>query len=185
MNLSWLKPYSFFRALMEINRESETWDEWKREHRDPQTAHSWLAEQSPEMRAQFSARERFFCYAQWIADEQWRELRKFAEENGVALMGDIPFGVSYYSADVFTERNIFHLDWSGGAPPEPYFKDDQFTIKWGQNWGIPVYNWPAMRAHGFRLVATAGARRKTNLPHFPHRPRPRILSDLRISVATK
>ena len=146
---SWLKPYSFFRALMEINRESETWDEWKREHRDPQTAHSWLAEQSPEMRAQFSARERFFCYAQWIADEQWRELRKFAEENGVALMGDIPFGVSYYSADVFTERNIFHLDWSGGAPPEPYFKDDQFTIKWGQNWGIPVYNWPAMRAQDF------------------------------------
>src|SRR6476659_4418567 len=146
---SWLKPYSFFRALMEINRESETWDELKREHRDPQTAHSWLAEQSPEMRAQFSARERFFCYAQWIADEQWRELRKFAEENGVALMGDIPFGVSYYSADVFTERNIFHLDWSGGAPPEPYFKDDQFTIKWGQNWGIPVYNWPALRAQDF------------------------------------
>jgi 4-alpha-glucanotransferase len=64
-------------------------------------------------------------------------------------MGDIPFGVSYYSADVFTERNIFHLDWSGGAPPEPYFKDDQFTIKWGQNWGIPVYNWPAMRAQDF------------------------------------
>src|SRR5437764_1403370 len=134
---------------MEINRESEMWDEWKREHRDPQTAHSWLAEQSPKMRAQFSARERFFCYAQWIADEQWRELRKFAEENGVALMGDIPFGVSYYSADVFAERNIFHLDWSGGAPPETYFKDDQFTIKWGQNWGIPVYNWPAMRAQDF------------------------------------
>src|SRR5436309_12735145 len=75
---SWLKPYSFFRALMEINRESETWDEWKREHRDPQKAHSWLAEQSPEMRAQFSARERFFCYAQWIEDKQWRELRKFS-----------------------------------------------------------------------------------------------------------
>ena len=146
---SWLKPYSFFRALMEINRESETWDEWKREHRDPQTARSWLAEQSTEVRTQFSARERFFCYVQWIADEQWRELRKFAEEHGVALMGDAPFGVSYYSADVFTERNIFHFDWSGGAPPEPYFKDDEFTIKWGQNWGIPVYNWPAMRPQDF------------------------------------
>src|SRR5437588_4714059 len=146
---SWLKPYSLFRALMELNRESETWDEWKREHRDPQTARSWLAEQSAEMRTRFSAREKFFSYVQWIADEQWRGLRKFAEEHGVALMGDIPFGVSYYSADVFTERNIFHLDWSGGAPPEPYFKDDAFTIKWGQNWGIPVYNWPAMRAQDF------------------------------------
>jgi len=146
---SWLKPYSFFRVLMELNSESETWDEWKREHRDPQAARSWLAEQSTEMRARFSAREKFFSYVQWIADEQWRELRKFAEEHGVALMGDVPFGISYYSADVFIERNIFHLDWSGGAPPEPYFKDDQFTIKWGQNWGIPVYNWPAMRAQDF------------------------------------
>ena len=146
---NWLKQYSFFRVLMELNRESETWDEWKREHRDPQTARSWLAEQSTEMRTQFSGREKFFSYVQWIADEQWREVRKFAEKRQVALMGDIPFGISYYSADVFTERNIFHLDWSGGAPPEPYFKDDKFTIKWGQNWGILVYNWPAMRAQDF------------------------------------
>jgi len=146
---NWLKQYSFFRVLMELNRESETWDEWKREHRDPQTTRSWLAEQSTEMRTQFSGREKFFSYVQWIADEQWREVRKFAEKRQVALMGDIPFGISYYSADVFTERNIFHLDWSGGAPPEPYFKDDKFTIKWGQNWGIPVYNWPAMRAQDF------------------------------------
>ena len=146
---SWLQPYSFFRTLMEFNSESETWDEWKREHRDPQTARSWLAEQSTETRTQFSAREKFFSYVQWIADEQWRELRKFAEKHGVALMGDIPFGISYYSADVFTEREIFHLDWSGGAPPEPYFKDDEFTIKWGQNWGIPVYNWSAMHAQDF------------------------------------
>ena len=57
---SWLKPYSFFRALMELNRESETWDEWQREHRDPQRARSWLAEQSTEMRTQFSARQKFF-----------------------------------------------------------------------------------------------------------------------------
>jgi 4-alpha-glucanotransferase len=146
---SWLKPYAFFRALMELNSESETWDDWKLEHRDPQTARSWLLAQSTEMRTQFSARENFFSYVQWIAAEQWREVRKFAEERQVALMGDIPFGISYYSADVFTEREIFHLDWSGGAPPEPYFKDDQFTIKWGQNWGIPVYNWPALRAQDF------------------------------------
>jgi 4-alpha-glucanotransferase len=146
---SWLKPYSFFRALMEINGESETWDEWQPEHRDPQTARAWLMEQSAEMRAEFSAREDFFSYVQWIADEQWREVSKFAEEREIALMGDVPFGISYYSADVFTDRDIFHLDWSGGAPPEPYFKDDEFTIKWGQNWGIPVYNWPAMRMQDF------------------------------------
>jgi 4-alpha-glucanotransferase len=145
----WLKSYAFFRVLMELNGESETWDEWQLEHRDPKTAQTWLGEQPTDMRTEFSEREKFFCYVQWIADEQWHEVRKFAEERGVALMGDIPFGVSYYSADVFSEREIFHLDWSGGAPPEPYFKDDAFTMKWGQNWGIPVYNWPALRAQDF------------------------------------
>ena len=64
-------------------------------------------------------------------------------------MGDIPFGVSYYSADVFARPDEFALDWSGGAPPEPYFKDDEFTQKWGQNWGIPLYRWDRMRANNF------------------------------------
>ena len=80
---------------------------------------------------------------QWIAHEQWRAVKNYAEEQGVALMGDIPFGVSYYSADVFAHPELFRLDWSGGAPPEPYFKDDEFTQKWGQNWGIPLYDWDA------------------------------------------
>jgi len=145
----WLEPYSFFRALMELNDENEKWDEWHPEHRDPQTARSWLTQQPMETRTQFVARQTFFAYVQWVADEQWRDASKFAEERGVALMGDIPFGVSYYSTDVFMHGDIFHLDWSGGAPPERYFKDDEFTMKWGQNWGIPVYNWPAMRAQSF------------------------------------
>jgi 4-alpha-glucanotransferase len=75
--------------------------------------------------------------------------KAYANERGVALMGDIPFGVSYYSADVFSRPNDFQLEWSGGAPPEPYFKDDEFTQKWGQNWGIPLYDWGAMRTNNF------------------------------------
>ncbi|MGB8804194.1 MAG: 4-alpha-glucanotransferase, partial [Chthoniobacterales bacterium] len=34
----WLKSYAFFRVLMELNGESETWDEWQLEHLDPKTA---------------------------------------------------------------------------------------------------------------------------------------------------
>jgi 4-alpha-glucanotransferase len=64
-------------------------------------------------------------------------------------MGDIPFGVSYYSADVFSKREQFALDWCGGAPPETHFKDDKFTQKWGQNWGIPIFDWAEMRRRNF------------------------------------
>ena len=64
-------------------------------------------------------------------------------------MGDIPLGVSYYSADYFAHSELFETGWYGGAPPEPYFKDDPFTQKWGQNWGIPVYDWRAMQRDNF------------------------------------
>lgn len=134
---TWLDDYALFRALMEQNGERETWDQWK---------NFSLGDEVP---PEIEERRQFFRYVQWIAHEQWRAVKKFAEERGVALMGDIPFGVSYYSADVFARPEIFCLDWSGGAPPEPYFKDDEFTQKWGQNWGIPLYNWEAMRENNF------------------------------------
>ena len=146
---SWLQDYALFRALMEMHHESEAWDNWRPEVQAHDAARVWIEAQPDHQRSAFHDRERFFCYIQWIADLQWREVSQFAASRGVALMGDIPFGVSYYSADVFARPDEFHLDWSGGAPPEPYFKDDFFTMKWGQNWGIPVYNWPHMRGRNF------------------------------------
>jgi 4-alpha-glucanotransferase len=155
----WLNDYALFRALMEENGDSERWDKWQPQHRTIEQARAWLrdlpvAAASPSAGGQdrqsaLEARQKFFCYVQWIAHEQWRELKTYAAQRGVALMGDIPFGVSYYSADVFARPNEFVLDWCGGAPPEPYFKDDEFTQKWGQNWGIPLYNWGAMRGNNF------------------------------------
>ena len=146
------KSYSFFRVLMEINGESETWDEWKPEHRDPKTAQSWLARTvNRDANTNFLRREKFFCYVQWIADEQWRELSKFAEERGVSLSW-----ATFHLASVITARmfspsaTIFHLDWSGGAPPEPYFKDDAVHDQSGDKTGASRFiDWPAMRRADF------------------------------------
>ena len=142
---AWLGDYAFFRALMEENGNRETWDQWPEEQRTAEAARDWLAAQTAEVRRRFSERESFFKYIQWVAFDQWSAMRTYAEKRGMALMGDIPFGVNYYSADVYSRRDEFALDWSGGAPPEPYFKDDEFTQKWGQNWGIPLYRWDVMR----------------------------------------
>jgi 4-alpha-glucanotransferase len=141
----WLNDYAFFRALMDENGGRETWDRWREEHRGPDSAREWLAAQAAAVREGFAERESFFKYVQWVAFDQWSAMRTYAEERGMALMGDIPFGVNLYSADVYSRRDQFALDWSGGAPPEPYFKDDEFTQKWGQNWGIPLYRWDIMR----------------------------------------
>jgi 4-alpha-glucanotransferase len=146
---SWLNDYSLFRALMEENGGSEAWDQWPDHHRSMEAARNWLGDLAANRRATIEKRRSFFRYVQWIAHDQWHNMKSFAESRGVALMGDIPFGVSYYSADVFAQPGQFRLDWAGGAPPEPYFKDDEFTQKWGQNWGIPLYDWEAMKQNNF------------------------------------
>ena len=146
---AWLDDYAFFRVLMEENDESAVWTRWPAQHQSIKTARAWLRDLPQDRHAAITDRQNFFCYVQWIAHQQWREIKSYAEEGEVVLMGDIPFGISYYSADVFARPEEFALDWSGGAPPELYFKDDEFTQKWGQNWGIPLYRWDRMRANNF------------------------------------
>ena len=146
----WLDDYACFRMLMEENGNSEGWDQWRPEHRTLEQARNWLQMLPAGRRSRLSERQDFFRYVQWIAHEQWRQMKADAEERGVALMGDIPFGISYYSADVFARPGEFALEWSCGAPPELYFKDDEFTQKWGQNWGIPLYRWDVMRSDNFK-----------------------------------
>src|SRR2546429_3949291 len=145
----WLHDYAFFRVLMEENDDNAAWNRWPAQHQSMERARTWLHSLPQNQQAAITNRQNFFCYMQWIAHLQWRAIKSYAEERGVALMGDIPFGVSYCSADVFARPDEFMLDWFGGAPPEPYFEDDAFTRKWGQNWGIPLYRWDNMRVNNF------------------------------------
>ena len=137
--------YAFFRALMEENKNRETWDHWREAHRDVESARAWLAALSPKCGDAFRCADHFSDTCSGSPFDQWIATRSYAEERGIALMGDIPFGINRCSADVYSRSDEFALDWSGGAPPEPYFKDDEFTQKWGQNWGIPLYRWDVMR----------------------------------------
>jgi len=138
---SWLPEYTLFRTLMVEQGGNASWPDWEPEVRNRQAAEAWLPAAPEHERL---ARYRDFCaFIQWVAFSQWSDVRAFADSHAVRLMGDIPFGVSRYSADVWAEPELFELDWSGGAPPEPVFAGDLFVKKWGQNWGIPLYNWTA------------------------------------------
>lgn len=167
---SWLHDYALFRVLIEENDGSAAWNRWPSHHQRTESARNWIRDLPHDKQASLTRRGDFFCYVQWIADHQWRDIKAYAEQRAVALMGDIPFGVSYYSADVFSRPNEFMLDWFGGAPPEPLFKDDAFTQKWGQNWGIPLYRWSMMRANNFRWwrERVQGTRRIFHLFRIDH-----------------
>lgn len=145
----WLADYSLHRALVNFHGGSEVSSHWPDEHKSPAAAQEWLGTLPPKDRKTFKEEMRFRSYVQWIAYSQWQEAREHAEAHGVALMGDVPVGVSIYSSDVWQVPAIFDLTRSSGAPPEKVFKSDPFTEKWGQNWGFPLYHWQEMAKDDF------------------------------------
>ena len=145
---AWLDPYALFRALIELNGGSPVWPSWPEEQQSFLAARKWV--ESASNRKEIERLEDFFKYVQWVADSQWRAVKAHADKMKVRLMGDVPFGVSRYSSDVWFEQALFQLELSGGAPPEPVFAGDEFTKRWGQNWGIPLYHWEVHRKENFR-----------------------------------
>ncbi|MGP8198433.1 MAG: 4-alpha-glucanotransferase [Limisphaerales bacterium] len=145
----WLADYALYCALMEVNSGQPAWERWPAEHQTPALARAWLQALPECQRAELERKQFFFMYVQWLAFDQWQALKSYGESKQVRLMGDMPFGVGRASADVWANRALFDLDWSGGAPPEKFFKTDAFTEKWGQNWGMPDYRWDEMRRRNF------------------------------------
>lgn len=146
-NEDWLEPYCLFRLAMEHNGNSVVWDKWPSSYATPQAVKDKIATGSD--KKENEQKLKFYAFVQWVADQQWLEVKAYAEAQGVLLMGDMPFGVSRYSSDVWSYRDIFDLNWSGGAPPEINFKPDLFTARWGQNWGIPLYRWDVIKAQDY------------------------------------
>ena len=145
---AWLDPYALFRALIELNGGSPVWPSWPEEQQSFLAARKWV--ESASNRKEIDRLEDFFKFVQWVADSQWQAVKAHADKMNVRLMGDVPFGVSRYSSDVWFEQALFQLELSGGAPPEPVFAGDEFTKRWGQNWGIPLYHWEVHRKENFR-----------------------------------
>lgn len=135
---SWLYDYAVFKALKDEFHMSG-WMDWPEEFRGKQS----------EAVAAFAKKNReriLFCkWLQWQLFEQFRDVKRYAAESGVLLMGDIPFLVSRDSADVWAHQKYFKLDLSSGAPPDLYFAQ-------GQRWGMPPYNWEAIASDGFHYV---------------------------------
>ncbi|MDZ4788707.1 MAG: 4-alpha-glucanotransferase [Blastochloris sp.] len=144
----WIDDYALFRALVELNGHP-AWERWPEGQRSPSLACGWWASLAGSEFEGWSRRVRFYSFVQWLLYRQWAELARYAEWKGVNLMGDMPFGVSRHSADVWAQPEQFDLGWSGGAPPEPMFQPDAFTAKWGQNWGVPIYRWDQMEKNNY------------------------------------
>ena len=138
---TWLDDEVLFAALRRRHR-GQPWITWPRGLR---------LRHKPALRAavnELCDQLDFERFLQFVFDRQWTALRRYANDAGVGLIGDLPMFVAHDSSDVWAHRDLFDLDVGGhaktvsGVPPD-YFSDD------GQLWGHPQYRWPRHRRTGF------------------------------------
>ncbi len=146
-NQRWLPAYSLFRILIREYEGNPNWQEWRPEHQSFTGAEAWLA-RHPERTRLTQARDGFE-FIQWIAWRQWTSVRAHAEARGVALMGEMSFGVGRCSADVWANPELFDLEWNVGSAPLQTQDANKDSERWGQNWGLPAYRWENHRSSGF------------------------------------
>jgi 4-alpha-glucanotransferase len=139
---AWLPDFSLFSAIKQQQRLA-SWVSWPTELRDRNAAALRTA------RRDLATEISFHRFQQWLFDRHWTALQDFARAQGVALIGDAPIFVAHDSADVWSHRELFHLDAKGrptvvaGVPPD-YFS------RTGQLWGNPLYRWDRLKRTGFR-----------------------------------
>ena len=135
----WLEDYALFMTL-KCQYNHAPWTEWKEEHRNYSTALGFVCEYDSEMD--------FWRFVQYKFHSQWQDVRNYAHDKGIDIIGDMPIYVAYDSMDLWRAPEQFQLDDKlrptavAGCPPDGFSPD-------GQRWGNPLYAWDTMEKDGF------------------------------------
>ena len=136
----WVYDYAVFRALKEKNN-LKCWNEWAEEDKN------WPYKRT-DLDVELKDKAEYHMFLQFIFDMQWNHIKTTANNNGIEILGDVPFYVGVDSVDVWAGRENFLLDKDGhpvfiaGVPP------DYFSAT-GQRWGNPIYDWDYMKEDGY------------------------------------
>jgi 4-alpha-glucanotransferase len=140
-NEYWLEDYCLFMAL-KFEFDNRSWQFWPREIRFHEL------EAVDAYKKQLKVETEFWKFCQFKFFEQWSKIKKYANLNGIKIIGDIPIYAALDSADVWTHSELFQLDQErkpikvAGVPPDAFSKG-------GQLWGNPLYDWEAMEQSDF------------------------------------
>jgi 4-alpha-glucanotransferase len=140
-NEEWLDDFSFFMAAKD-HHNGKLWTKWEKGLvvRNKNALSKWKKKLSDDINYHKFVQFQFFT--------QWANLKKFANEKGIKIIGDMPIFIAYDSADLWANKSIFTVDKEGklekvaGVPPD-YFSTT------GQLWGNPLYKWDIMEKDEF------------------------------------
>ncbi len=148
----WLPDFGLFMALKD-RHGGKPWYQWEAplKLRQPEALFQASQELAEEIR--------FYGFVQYLFFKQWNALHRYAAENGIAIIGDVPIYVPLDSVEVWKEPQYFQLDENrdpvavAGCPPDAFTAD-------GQLWGNPLYRWDVLKEEGYgwwlRRLAAAG-----------------------------
>lgn len=140
-NKSWLEEYALFMAL-KFRHDGKAWYEWENDiamHK-PKA----VAEAKKELKKEIG----FFKFIQFEFSRQWQELKKYANDCGIEIIGDIPIYCALDSVEAWGNHKLFWFDRKhrpvavAGCPP------DDFSPT-GQLWGNPLYDWEYHKKTGY------------------------------------
>lgn len=130
---SGLEQQATYEALFEHFKARDInswgWPCWPEEYLDPD------AKEIKSFARKNKDRIRYYMFLQWVAETQLEEAQKAATEAGmrVGIYRDLAVGVDRGGGDVWSNKDIYCLDASVGAPPDPLAPQ-------GQNWGLPPFS---------------------------------------------
>ncbi|MGZ3938633.1 MAG: 4-alpha-glucanotransferase, partial [Flavisolibacter sp.] len=138
---SWLDDFALYAVLKKVNG-GKPWYEWENDlkQRSATVLEHFSEEQTEEITR--------VKWLQFMFFRQWKELKDYCNNMNIQLIGDLPFYVSYDSADVWADKEIFALDEEGnrtgvaGVPPDAFSSD-------GQLWGMPVFRWDVLKERNY------------------------------------
>lgn len=140
-NKAWLPDYALFMAIKD-SLSGISFSEWEEGIRTRKK------EVLSSYRRNLKEQILFYEFQQYLFHKQWMKLKKYANDKGILIVGDIPIYVAFDSADTWANPELFQLDEKGfpiavaGCPP------DAFSAT-GQLWGNPLYSWEYHKETGY------------------------------------
>ena len=145
----WLEKYCTFSALKEINN---------------MLPHSlWKYKSASDIA---SAKELIGTHKkiQYLFFTQWLNLKKYANDKNIAIIGDLPIYPAYDSSDYYYSPDMFIEGRVAACPPD-FFNSE------GQLWGNPVYDWQKLKDENYswwkeRLKSASAIYDSIRIDHF-------------------
>lgn len=141
-NAHWLEDYVLYMALKDAN-DGACWIEWEEDVRLRRP------EALTESREKYAEEMAFYRFQQYMFHVQWKNLKSYANGQGIEIIGDIPIYVAFDSADAWANPALFQFDEKNrpvavaGCPPDAFSAD-------GQLWGNPLYDWEYHKRTGYQ-----------------------------------